>query len=1043
MLCITSAFAQRTITGSLSSGGEPLIGGFVVVENTTIGTFTDYDGKYTLEVPDGTSSLNFGSVGYVTKRVEIGNSNEWNVELEVDILNLDEVLVTAYGSQAKKEITGSVVSLKTEELTGLQNSNVVQGLDGKVAGVRIIAQNGQPGSSPTVLFRGIGSVNASTQPLYVVDGIPFNGNINAIAANDIESMTFLKDASAAALYGSRGANGVIIITTKKGKGRGLQVTLDTRIGSNTRMMKDYDVITDPTEYYETWYNRHRIGLINQGMNADTAAITAAKGLISGGDFSLGYNSFNGLEDSMVIDPGTGKVRSGGTPRYTDSWAGELFAPALRTETHIGLSSNTEKTSTYLSFGYLDDAGYALQSDFSRVTTRFSVDHRVNKLLEIGSNVNYAQTQQNAPLQNVASNTYSNAFSWARNIAPIYPVYAYDENGNPINDLNGDQLWDFGTNNDGIPGVRPYGAFNNPVATSILDIDNNSRDNLSGRFYAKFNLSDKLTFTYNLSADYVGSSITEFATPVGGDASNVNGRLTATNTRANTIANQQLLNYRTGANGHSLSVLLGHESNDRTFTSLSAQKTQALISDIPYLNNATSIQYATGFRNTYAVEGYFSSVNYSKDDKYFVNASLRRDGSSVFAKDVRWGTFYGIGAAWDVTKENFLNPSTFLSSLRLKTSYGQQGNDAILYQDATLGRNYYSYVDQYNVINAGGGAAGVSFVSLGNPNLTWESSINYNVGLEASLLANRVSLEAEYFVRSVNGLLFYDPLPLSEGRGSLADNVGDMQNNGFEVSLMADVVSKKDLKWRLGMNATHYNNQITTLPQEFIDDGIFRLQEGRNRYEFFMREFAGVDPTNGDATWFTNVIDEETGEETGERVATSDYNAADEYFIGKSAIPDLNGGFYTNLTYKNWSLDVNFAYQLGGYGYDGVYQNAMQSTPDIGQNFHKDVNNSWTPENTTSEIPRIDLFDTDNSQTSSYYLTSASYLSLQDVILTYTIPAEITKKVNIANAQVYAASSNVYLWSSRQGYDPRLSVAGTASNEYSIMRSLSVGAKIKF
>jgi TonB-linked SusC/RagA family outer membrane protein len=1043
LFSISATFAQRTITGTVSSEGEPVVGGFVVVENTTIGTFTDFEGKYSLEVPDGTTRLSFGSVGFVTKTVDLGSSNTLDMDLEPDILSLDEVLVTAYGTQAKKEITGSVVSLKNEELTKVQNSHIVQGLDGKVSGVKIISQNGQPGSSPTVLFRGIGSINASTQPLYVVDGVPFYGNINSIAQSDIESMTFLKDASASALYGSRGANGVIIITTKKGKGNGLSVTVDTRVGRNSRMVRDYDVITDPGQYYETWYNRNRIGLINQGMNADTAALTAAKELISGGGFSLGYNNYD-VADSMVIDPATGKIREGANLKYNDSWYDELFQPALRSETHVSLSGNTDKTSTYLSFGYLNDGGYALQSDFSRITTRFSVDHRVNKHIEVGSNVNYAQTQQNAPLQNVGSNTYSNLFSWARNVAPIYPVYGYDENGDPILDANGDQVWDFGTNDDGIPGVRPYGAFNNPVATSLLDIDNNSRDNLSGRFYAKINFLKNFSFRYNLTADYIGSNITEFATPIGGDASNVNGRLTSTNTRANTINNQQLLNYTTGSNGHSINFLIGHESTDYQFSSLSAQKTQALISDIPFLNNATSIQYATGARSTYRVEGYFSSLNYSKDDKYFVNASLRRDGSSVFSPEARWGTFYGLGAAWEVTKEDFFNPGTWMSSLRLKTSYGQQGNDAILYQDATLGRNFYSYVDQYNVINAGGGVAGVSFVSLGNPNLTWETSINYNAGFETSLLANKVKLEVEYFVRRVNDLLFYDPLPLSEGRGSLADNVGDMENRGIEANMVADVFTARDFKWRLGANATRFNNVITRLPQDFIDDGNFRLEEGRSRFAYYMREFAGVDPATGDALWYQDEVDATTGEPTGNRITTSDYNAANEYFIeGKNAIPNVYGGFFTNFTVKNWTLDVNFAYQLGGYGYDGVYQNSLGSAPDIGQNYHKDVANSWTPENTDAELPRFDVFDTENDNQSDFWLVSTSYLSLQDVVLTYNIPRSMLSKANIASAQIYAASSNVWLWSARQGYDPRLSITGNASNEYSIMRSVSIGARVKF
>ncbi len=1030
--------AQQTVTGTVTGDNEPLAGASILVQGTTTGTFSDDAGNFSIKMPAGTNTLVFSFTGFRSQEVVVTGSRV-DVTLIPGSYVLDEVVVTAYGSQTKREITGSVVSINSGEIEKIQNSNIVQGLTGKIAGVQIIAQNGQPGEGPSVRFRGIGSINASNEPLYVVDGVPFNGNINSIATQDIESMTFLKDASSNALYGSRGANGVIIVTTKKGKKNGIEITLDVKTGRNTRSVADYDVITDPAQYYEAWYDRHRIGLINQGISADTAAMIAAAELISGGEFSLGYNNYN-LPDDQVLDPSTGKVRAGANLLYQDLWAEELFSPSSRNETHLGVRSMTDKTNAFFSLGYLDDSGYALKSGFQRITGRGSMDFKPSKWLKVGGNINYANTQQDAPVQNVGSSTYSNLFSWARNVGPIYPVYARDENGALMLDQNGDKIYDFGQVGDGIPGVRPYGAFNNPVATTLLDIDKNSRDNLSTRVYGRITFLEDFDFTYNLSADYIGSNITTFATPVGGDASGVNGRLTTTATTALTVAHQQLLNWKKSFGEHTFAALAGHESNDYHFSSLSASKTQALLGDLAVLNNATNIQFATGFETDYRVEGYFSRLNYDFRNKYFINASFRRDGTSVFSPESRWGTFYGVGAAWDMTEESFLDNVGFLTSLRLKASYGQQGNDAILYEGG--GRNYYSYVDQYNVINAGGGVPGVSFVSLGNTALRWENSTNINLGFDARFLKDRFSLNVEYFIRKVNDLLFYNPLPLSEGRGSFPDNVGDMENKGIEFTVGAQVVRTRDFTWNINLNATNFTNLITRLPQEFIDDGNFRLEEGRNRYEYYMREYAGIETETGDAMWYIDELDA-NGEPTGNRLTTTEYNDANEYFVGKSAIPDLYGGFATSLTFKGISLDVNFAYQMGGYGYDGVYQNSLGSAPDVGQNYHKDIFNSWTPENTDATIPRIDLFDTQNDNASDFWLVDASYLSLQDVILGYELPSSVYSKIGVNGLRLYAAASNVYLWSARQGYDPRLSVVGNASNEYSIMRSMSIGANVRF
>ncbi|MGK7395768.1 MAG: SusC/RagA family TonB-linked outer membrane protein [Candidatus Cyclobacteriaceae bacterium M3_2C_046] len=1038
---------SSTVTGTVRtmSGNEEIPGVNVVVKGTSVGTVTDVNGEYNINVPEGSNILVFSFIGLQTKEVQVNNRSVVDVGMDADVKQLSEVVVVAYGEQTRQSITGAVTEIDEEKLGKVQAGNVIQGLVGKVPGVQIINQNGQPGEAPAVRFRGIGSINAANDPLYVVDGIPFNGNINSINPQDIQSMTFLKDASANALYGSRGANGVIIITTKKGKRGGLQVSFDARAGVNTRGVPEYNIIESPAEYYEAYYDRVRLDLIQaQGLNPEDAATQAAQSII-GGDFDLGYNAYD-VPGDQLINTSTGEVNSNANLLYQDNWEDALFEPGIRQEYYLNVSSGSDNLSSFFSLGYLNDEGYVVNSGFERFSARLSLDYNVNDFLKIGGNFNYGRTDQDAPLQGVGSSTYSNLFSWVRNIAPIYPVFARDQQGDFILDSSGERIYDFGEANDDIPGVRPYGAFNNPAATTRFDVDNNVYDNFSGRFFASIDFLQDFNFRYNISADIYNGNFTELATPVGGDAKNVGGRLYVSSNAGITLAQQQLLTWNKDIENHKINILLGHESNDFTHEFLEAHRTNMLIGDLPVLNNTSNFQDLTNYERTYNVEGFFGRVMYNFAEKYFINANYRRDGSSVFAPENRWGNFYGVGAAWLMTNEPFMETVGFLDYLKLKASFGQQGNDHFYYDTDVVGgvlrRNYYAYMDQYEVVNSGGGQAGLQLISIGNPNLVWETSTNFNAGFEMMTLNNRLTLNAEYFQRKVEDMIFNNPLPLSSGAESIAENVGDMVNNGIEVELGANIIQTNDIGWNLSLNGTHFTNEVTALPDEFIDDGRFRLEEGRSRYEFFMREFAGVDPENGEALWYVDETDDD-GNPTGTRTTTDDYNASDEYFVGKTAIPDIYGGFATDFRFKGITLNVNFAYQIGGYGYDLVYNNSMSSGADRGQNYHRDVFDSWTPENTDASFPRIDFSDDAQTRQSDLFLVDASFLSLQDVTLSYQLPQSLVDAINFSSLNIYATANNVYLWSARQGYDPRLSTVGTASNEYSVMRTISLGVNAKF
>ena len=713
VLVVQLTFAQgKTISGTVSDdSGLPLPGATVLLKGTSSGTSTDFDGKYSISTNTG-ATLVYSFVGYKTQEVTVGSSNTINVTMQESASALEEVVVVAYGTQKKEEITGSVTTIKTEQLSDIPTASVVQGLVGQVAGVQIINQSGAPGADPTVRFRGIGSINSSSAPLYVVDGVVFNGNLNSINPQDIEAMSFLKDASANALYGSRGANGVVIITTKKGLSESLEVTFDTKVGFNNRAVPEYDIITESGRYYEAVFDRTRLDLINNGLSAAAAANAAASNIVSNPNFPLGYNSYDVSED-QIIDPITGNINPNANLLYQDSWIDESYLTGVRHENYLSLRFRNDKISSFFSLGHLEDEGIIVNSGFERVTARLNTEYKPKDWLKFNAGINYSNTVADNPLGGFTSGNVSNIAGWARGTAPIYPVYGRDASGNLVLDSNGNRVFDFGLGTGGSVGTRPsFKSLSNPVGTSQLDVNDNNSDNFSGRFSASVKFLKDFEFIYNLSADLTSANISRFATAEGGDAFNANGRITSRSNRGITIAHQQLLNWNKDIGKHSISVLLGHESNDYNFKLLAGQVTETVITGLPVVNNGANIQFLTGYQKDYVVEGYLSRLTYDFDDKYFINASFRRDGSSVFSPDNRWGNFYGLGAAWSVHKENFLDVS-WINNFRLKASFGQQGNDAILYEDNrtivgdTDNRNYYAYTDQFDIINAGGNIPGIT------------------------------------------------------------------------------------------------------------------------------------------------------------------------------------------------------------------------------------------------------------------------------------------------------------------------------------------------
>ena len=1042
ILCLIAVFqvaiAQQTVTGSVTDqDGLPIPGATVVLKGTSTATSTDFDGNFAILADNGTT-LTVSYVGYTAAEVSV-NATVLNIVLESSTV-LDEVFVTGYGSQRKLELTGSVGKIDAEVLDKARNPNVLQSAVGKVAGVQVFSNSGQPGSSPTVRIRGIGSLYASSSPLYVVDGVPFNGAINSINPQDIGSITFLKDASAVSIYGSRGSNGVVIITTKSSKEGGIKATLDYSASVSTRATKDYDRIMNPGRYYEGFFMVSRNTIMHDlGYSDANARLAAAQNLITDTDglgYSLGYNAY-GTANNALIDPATGLLTTDSSNLlWNEKWDDYMFNENISTKIFMNVSGGSDTSKTYFSLGHEKNDSYAVNSSFERTTASFKNDFKFKDKIEVKSSINYSRTVQNTPDQG----GYAGAFSWTRSIAPIYPIFGYQTDGTPILDSSGTQVYDFGDKSNGTPLARPYAGFANPYASSILDRKVFTTDNINATVNTRFEITDNIGVRYVANILNRNTSGVDYDTSVGGDAANVEGRSTPSASSSSTFSNQVFLEYKQSFGNHNIDFLGGYESNDWHNVNLSAQKTKFLLPQENVLNQGITMQSMNNSEYNYTVQGWLARLYYNFDEKYFLSANFRRDASSVFDPSVRWGTFYGAGGAWRISKEDFFDVD-IINELKIKASFGQVGNDRILYPDG--GRNFIAYQDQYSVTN-NNGDFGLSLAYQGNPNLTWETSTNTNFGFAASLFDSKLNVDFEFFTRKVEDLLFNTPQPPSSGLPSFPENVGDMENRGWELSLDGNVYNSDDLTVDLNFNVASFENEITKLPRDFIDAGSFRYEEGRSLYEYYMREFAGVNPVNGAATFYKDVLDT-NGEPTGVRNVTESFSDASEYHLDKSPLPDFYGGFGASVSYKNLNLGINFAYQVGGYGRDSAYFSMLRSEP--GENFHNDLfTQTWTPENTTAQLPIVVKNDDNNYYaTSSMYFIDNSFLSIQDISLSYDLSSIIPGDLFIDNAVLYTNIDNVYLWSARQGYDPRTAglTALAVESDYSLLRNVSFGLKLTF
>jgi len=1093
-LSLGMALAQNTVSGTVVSAddGEPIIGASIRLVGTNFGAVTDVNGKFTLTPREGHNKIEVTYIGYESQTLTL--KPNMRIELKSDQKSLDEVIVVAFGTAKKSAFTGSAKVVGAEELALSQVSDVTSALAGAVPGVQLTSSNGAPGASSTIRIRGFSSLGAAMDPLVIVDGAPYSGDLNNLNPNDVESMTVLKDAASNALYGARGANGVIMITTKKAKqGKDATVVFDAKWGANTRALQHYDTFRTPQAYYETHYKALENYFINSKEQSPYDAWVSANGVLTGSaaDGGLNYNIWT-VPNGQYIIGRDGKLNPNASLGYVynyngqqylitpDDWEEEGTRTGIRQEYNASVSAATDKSSFYMSMGYLNNKGITDASDMKRYTARLRADYQAKKWLKVGGSISYTRFDYNSLGNNGNSTSTGNIWAFTSRMAPIFPIWMRDGQGNIMIDNNGLKMMDYGNGmNAGL--ARPFINNANPIMDSRLNTRNNEGNAASGNAFVDFNIMKGLVFTINGTFNLDETRTTYVYNPYYGQFDTTGGTVEKEHMRTYNYNFQQLLNYNTTiATHHNLGLMLGHEYYDSRATDLWASKSQMFSQENKELSGAVVDGKSSGStRSRYNNEGYFGRILYDYNMKYFLQASYRRDASSRFATDYRWGSFWSVGASWLINKEKFFKWD-WMDELKLKFSYGSQGNDNI---------GSYRYTNTYSLMNSGG-HPGLAFNTKGTHDITWETNGNLNLGLEFQLFKGRITGDIEYYYRKTTDMLFSFSVAPSLGYASYYDNVGDLYNTGVEADFNFNLVNRKNFQWDLHLNMATLKNKITYLHPdkktgvcydasgkvwEGYTNGSFFISEDMSMYTWRMKDYAGVNPETGKAQWWKsvyeqkeladgtkediwydskgNVVDPSTYEgdeilrrKQVDREKTEDYSTADYYVTNESTMPKLYGGFGTTIKAYGFDFSINCSFSLGGKQYDGSYANFMANPEanSTGTNIHRDVLNAWTPENPNSNIPRWQYQDLNVSSMSTRFLTSSNYLNIENINFGYTLPRSFTRKFQVEGLRIYLAAENVGYFSKRKGFDPRQSYSSTTNaTNYSPMRTVSGGLTVTF
>ena len=1030
--------AQQVVRGQVTdANGEPLIGATIQPIGGGNGAATDINGEFSLNLPYNVKTLKVSYVGYNTQELPI--QPNMAITLSDSGTSLDEVMVVAYGTAKKTSYTGSAEAVTNKKLELRPVTDATKALEGNVAGLQVASASGQPGSSPTIQIRGYGSINASSQPLYVVDGAPYDGNLAAINPSDIESMTVLKDASAAALYGARGANGVIMITTKKGVEGRSNVMWRSTFGWSSRATKRYDLV-DQKEYVQLYYEALRNVQLEQGKDwkeaEDIARATLGENL--GGEY---YNPFKNYTWDNIIDPATGLVRSDANSVWNEDWYDSVTRKnAFRHEHQLQVTGGSEHAQYLMSLGYLNEDGVLKTTNYERYTGRANINTQITDWLAANINASLAHATSN--FNDYEDTATSNPWYTAQFINPLFPVYLKDIKGQNIYDSDGNVLYDWGETKD--DGTHRIGSMTDFSSLGMLMLDKAwaKRDVAGlrtglvlGSDLAKYGWRQGLKLAVNFSMDYVNRNNTRYMNAQHGNQANAGGLMNKYNRRTQSYTFNQLLTWDRTFGEHTFGLLLGHEWYAYQYSYLVAGKTN-LVEGIYELRPGTTLYEADSYSDKYRINSWLGRAEYNYGGRYFLSASLRQDQSSRFHPDYNKGTFWSVGANWRISGENFMKNVGWINNLSVKASYGEQGNDAL--------SSFYAWQSLYDLSYSNATNIGAMISSLENKKVSWEKSQNFNAGFDAILFNHRLQLGVDFYNRLTKNMLLERPMALSTGFTGFMDNVGDMRNRGVEASLRLTPVRTADFEWNITAMATKNQNKVIKLTNEapVLTYGSRIIKEGYPIYTYYMPKSAGVDPANGHALYWAYESDDNGDMIPGTEYITDNKAAAanSKYYLG-SRQPDLFGSLGTDLSWKGLTLSVLATYSLGGKVLDGLYSSTMGMMY-ADKTWHKNMLRRWQKPGDVTDVPRSYINDP-LVITSDRYLIDASYFAIKNITLAYALPNSWVSKLGMTGARIFGSVDNLALWTHLNGMDPQYNFSGGTNYDYSPNRTYTVGFELNF
>jgi len=986
VLAVTQVSAQnRTVRGKVTEDGKkPVANASVLVKGSTLGTKTDDNGNYTIAVPANARVLSFTALNFEAQEASIGSKTEINVVLTATVSELQEVIVTGYGTTKKAANTGSISIVKAADIENLPFSSVDKALQGKVAGLQSVASSGQPGASQAILIRGASSINASSQPLWVVDGVPINagdasrlqttGNLlSTLNPNDIESISVLKDAASQSIYGSRAANGVIVITTKKGKGGKTKFRFDTEIGSSDVAYQNPRYLPlDANEYI----NLTRTGLINAGASpAQTSSIAASLGEGNGINFN---------------------------------WYDNVMRIGQQRQLNLSAEGGNDKTTFFLSGGHFFQEGTSINSQLARNNLNVRITNKATDRLNLNFNMNVGNVSQRAPL---AGGAFGNPLLSTYFLLPTYSAYKADGSYNYV--LNS--------------------GLHNTIALADQDKRYLRQTSARGSLSADYKIFENLKFRSVYGIDYNNLEEDQYNNPNHGDGLATNGRSFAYYTRYfNYVWTNTLdFNQNITRNGDlSTSTQIGYEAQKSAgyFSSLQSQQFPPSLS-LVWPASGASPTTASATISEYTFESQFASTNLNYQNRFVLSGSFRRDGSSRFSKNNRYGNFWSIGGTWNIDREKFMNNQKIFDQLKLRSSYGVNGNAGIgNYESPAL----YGFGANYNQL------PGSAPSNVGDPNLTWELNKPFNIGLDFSVLKSRINVTLDWYIRKSQNLLLSVPLSTTSGFGSATRNIGAMENKGLEVSINIVPVQTKDLRWDVDFNFANNKNKVTSLPNDAdIVSGAFIYREGVSINTFFLREWAGVHPGTGDPLWY----------DTDKRGASSSvYPGANARILAGQSLPKYFGSLTNAVNYKGFTLSAQLYYSFGNQVSDGWRSYYLGSGFGAGFNKVKRQLDAWTTPGQKTDIPRYVYNGNKAFQNSSTFnLNDGGFVRVRDIQLGYNVPKAKLEKLKLGTANIYVRGTNLFTWVKDKNlpFDPEQGTGSTSNLNVFIPKTVTVGLSLTF